>query len=79
MAKTQKPERVEECFAQLEDILAKLEDGSIPLDQAIVRYEEGLHLVTKVREQLDAYQQRIEVLRSAEGATTKESETDGPA
>jgi len=34
----------EEALEQLEDIVSKLEDGSIDLEQSIVEYTKGVHL-----------------------------------
>lgn len=53
----------EQLYALLEEKVAKLEAGGLPLDDAIALYEEGMHLARSCQERLDQAEQRITKLR----------------
>jgi exodeoxyribonuclease VII small subunit len=53
----------EDALKRLEAIVARLETGDAPLDEAIKLYEEGTRLRQKCTERLDAAQARIEAIR----------------
>jgi exodeoxyribonuclease VII small subunit len=42
----------EEAFEQLEATIAALQDGKMPLDQALKQYQEGMKLVQRCNELL---------------------------
>jgi len=49
-------------------IVSEMEEGSLPLEELITRYEEGIGLVKFCQEKLDAAEQRIQVIaRDARG------------
>jgi len=49
-------------------IVSEMEEGSLPLEELITRYEEGVALVKFCQEKLDAAEQRIQVIaRDARG------------
>ena len=52
----------EESLARLEEIAAELEDGSIALEVALDRYEEGVGLLRRCGGLLSGAQRRIELL-----------------
>ncbi len=55
---------------QLEEIVAKMESDTLPLEELLTRYEEGLKLVKLCEEKLDAAEKRIEIItRDARGKT----------
>ncbi|MFW5750078.1 MAG: exodeoxyribonuclease VII small subunit [Planctomycetota bacterium] len=58
-----KEQTIEECFALIEQAVAALEDGQLPLEEALKRYEEGLRGVRQARTQLDGFAARLEELR----------------
>lgn len=61
----------EQALAELETIVARLESGDAPLDEAITLYERGDALRRHCATRLDAAQARIEAVRSdAEGRST---------
>lgn len=61
----------EQALAELETIVARLESGDAPLDDAITLYERGDALRRHCATRLDAAQARIEAVRSdAEGRAT---------
>ncbi len=61
-----KPQSIEDHFAQVEDAIAALETGELPLEDALKRYEAGLKAVRQARTLLDQYTARLEEVRGAE-------------
>ena len=52
----------ETAMARLSEIVAKLEDKNLKLDQSLALYEEGVSLVGVCRKRLDEAQRRISIL-----------------
>jgi exodeoxyribonuclease VII small subunit len=52
----------EAALARLEAIVARLEAGNLPLDEAVALYEEGMRLVTLCGQRLDAAELRVNQL-----------------
>ena len=65
-AKTEEPS-FEAAFAQLEEIVGKLEAGDLPLDDALALFEQGQKLAAFCGTKLDAAELRVQKL-SASGA-----------
>jgi exodeoxyribonuclease VII small subunit len=65
LAKEAKPEAFEKLYARLEDAVAKLEVGGLPLEQAIALYEEGMTLARQCQERLDESELKITKLRES--------------
>jgi len=66
--KTDKP-TLESAMQRVSEIVSEMEEGSLPLEALITRYEEGVGLVKFCQEKLDAAEQRIQVIaRDARGA-----------
>ena len=58
----------ETAMERLEAIVDKMEAQKMPLEELLVRYEEGLKLVKLCSEKLDAAEKRIEIItREASG------------
>jgi exodeoxyribonuclease VII small subunit len=70
-------------MAELEAVVARLERGELPLEDALAAFEAGVALVRQLTERLNAAEARVDVLtRDAEGRLTLEpleagSETGG--
>ena len=63
--------KFEDALRGLEDILAKLESGSLPLDEAIAQYREAVKLVNICNERLENAAQEVRILtESADGSVT---------
>ncbi len=65
MAKTAKntpPQRYEDAIAELEQWVAAMENGQLPLDQLLHAYQRGAELLTYCRQQLQAVEQQVKVL-----------------
>ena len=52
----------EEALARLEEIVAGIEGGEIPLEQSIAKYAEGIALLKQCRGILDQAEQKIQLL-----------------
>ena len=58
----------ETSLTELEAIVAKLEDGDLPLEQSLELFEKGIKLSRECRDRLTNAERRIEVLmKSADG------------
>ena len=61
-AATQTPEDFEASLAALEETVAALEAGDLPLEEALKRFEEGTRLLRRCEAALKRAEQRIEIL-----------------
>jgi len=62
-AKTAAPELIfEKAMDRLEAIVEQMETGKLPLEDLIVRYEEGMNLVKVCQERLSSAEQKIEII-----------------
>ena len=57
-----KEQTIEETFAQLEEIIRKLESGESSLEEAFQHYEIGMKLVKSCNEKIDKVEKKIIVL-----------------
>ena len=72
-AKSDKPEPFEKNLARLDAIVQELEDTDLPLDKALVLYEEGMKLSEFCHKQLEEAEGRVEILtRKAGGKVVAE-------
>ena len=62
----------ETSLERLEKIIKELEGGQAPLERALELFEEGMKLADVCRKQLDAAEQRIEMLVRRGGEVTAE-------
>ncbi|PYL05922.1 MAG: exodeoxyribonuclease VII small subunit [Verrucomicrobia bacterium] len=86
-SKPREPElNFEGAMDRLEKIVEQMESGKLPLEDLIVRYEEGMNLVKVCQERLAKAEQKIEIIaRNSAGKTvvkefepTQEPETPAP-
>ena len=74
--KKQEPE-FEEALEKLEDLVASMESGDIPLADLVEKFEEGSKLVKVCEDRLKKAELRIQKLREKDGSITlEEFETD---
>ena len=52
----------EKAMDRLEAIVEQMESGKLPLEDLIVRYEEGMNLVKVCQERLSSAEQKIEII-----------------
>ncbi len=57
----------EERLQQGEALIAKMESGEMPLEEAMQQYEAGLNALNALEKELTAAQQRLTVLRQQNG------------
>lgn len=57
------PDDFETALAQLEALVARMEGGSLPLDQSLAAYERGVELAKVCQQRLDAAEQQVRVLQ----------------
>lgn len=69
----------EEGMKSLEGIVARLEQGNLPLEQSLDAFEKGIHLLRALHEKLGEVERRVEVLvRDADGVLrTREADDSG--
>ncbi|MGQ9897333.1 MAG: exodeoxyribonuclease VII small subunit [Acidobacteriota bacterium] len=67
MSALQPPESLtyEAALAELERIVQQMEDGQLPLEEALNLFERGMTLARHCRERLLAAEQRIEIIRKS--------------
>jgi exodeoxyribonuclease VII small subunit len=62
-SKSKPPElNFEKAMDRLEAIVEQMETGKLPLEDLIVRYEEGMNLVKVCQERLTSAEQKIEII-----------------
>jgi len=68
------PLNFESAMQRLEEIVEEMESGKMPLEDLIVRYEEGMNLVKVCQERLASAEQKIEIIarNSAGKASVKD-------
>jgi len=62
MPKSPEPKNFEQALERLEGIIAQMESDELPLDDLLVRYEEGVKLVGFCSEKLKAAEKRIQIV-----------------
>ena len=67
-----KKQTYEESMKALEDIVAKLENGDVPLDESLKLFEEGTKLAAFCSKALDPAEQKILTLSQAEEESSEE-------
>lgn len=61
-AKSSPPASYESALAELEQWVAAMENGQLPLDQLLHAYQRGAELLAYCRAQLEAVEQQVKVL-----------------
>ena len=62
MARDSKAPDFEQALAELESLVERLEQGDLPLDEALKAFERGVALTRQCQASLQAAQQKIEIL-----------------
>lgn len=66
MTKTDPTQSFESSFAQLQDVISKLENADLPLEEAIKLYEEGKRLSKLCSQILESARLRVSTLSETE-------------
>ena len=56
----------EEALAELEQLVARMEAGSLPLDQLLTAYQRGAVLLAFCRDRLEAVESQVKVLEDGQ-------------
>ena len=62
----------EERLSQVEALIGQMESGTLPLEEALKQYEEGMAALTSLEKELVSAQQKLTVLRRAADGTEEE-------
>jgi exodeoxyribonuclease VII small subunit len=72
LARNNKPPEFEQALAELETLVAHLERGDLPLDEALKSFERGIALTRHCQASLQAAQAKVEILMKRGGESTVE-------
>ena len=86
MAKTpDPPQTFEAALAELEEIVARMEGGQLPLKESLAAYRRGAELLTHCQASLKEAQQQVDVLEQGvlksfepEGSVAPKGDVDAP-
>ena len=68
--------KFEDALSRLEKIVSYLENGSLSLDEALGRYEEGIRLSKTCAKKLEAARRKVEILLKSEDGSVELKEFD---
>lgn len=60
---TELPTGFEQALAALEQIVARMESGELPLEESLQAYEQGVKLAQVCQQRLDQVEQQVQVLQ----------------
>lgn len=63
-APAEMPERYEDALQALEELVARMESGDMPLDELLGAYQRGAALLDRCRSQLQTLEDQIQVLEN---------------
>lgn len=66
-AEPSKAPNFEQCLGRLEEVVRKLDSASLPLDEAMKLFEEGMQLSRDCQKQLEEAEARVEILLKKAG------------
>lgn len=61
----------EESLKQLEAIVAEMERGDLPLEESIKKFEEGMSLSAKCKQDLDTAEGKVQILLKQRDGSVK--------
>jgi len=70
--------RFEEALQELENIVQRLEDGNLSLDESLALFEEGIKLSRLCAQRLDEAEKKIELLMKDENGSLSGSPLSRP-
>ena len=73
LQQTEKSPDFEQSLTELEALVAKLEQGDVPLEEALKTFERGVALTRQCQTALRTAQQKVEVLLARNGEESIES------
>lgn len=67
MARTRKKPDFEHSLAQLETVVERMEQGDLPIEEALKAFEEGVQLTRECQQILEQSEQKVQLLIEEEG------------
>ena len=74
-----KPIPFEAALQQLEAVVAQLERGDVPLEQALSDFERGMQLAKQCQDRLQAVERRVEIIVNTLGEAPRSQPLVTPA
>jgi exodeoxyribonuclease VII small subunit len=68
-----KPAGFEQTLAELEQLVAQMESGNLPLDEALRQFERGVQLTRECQHSLQSAQARVQMLVQRPGGPAIEA------
>lgn len=72
--KKTKEDSFENEIENLENIVSKLEEGNVSLDEAFSLFEKGIGITKKCSKMLEGYERKVMIVKSGKNLNTKEEE-----
>ncbi len=69
---TKKKLTFEQQLESVESLIAQMEGGTLPLEESVKRYEEGIAMLTAMEKELQTATQRLTVIRQKADGTREE-------
>lgn len=63
--------KFEEALKRLEKIVEELENGTLPLDESLEKYEEGIRLSKACAKKLEVARKKVEILLKSEDGSVE--------
>lgn len=57
---------IEEQLQKIQEIASLLDQGELPLEEALAKYEEGVRLIRQCSGQIDKAEKRIQIIETEE-------------
>ncbi|SEG81361.1 exodeoxyribonuclease VII small subunit [Marinobacterium lutimaris] len=67
MARTRKAPDFEQSLSQLEAVVERMEQGDLPIEEALKAFEEGVKLTRECQDILQQTEQKVQVLVEQQG------------
>lgn len=67
MKDEQRPPDFEKSLAELEELVERMEDGELSLEESLAAFEQGVRLTQDCQKALTEAQQRVQVLMQQDG------------
>ncbi len=68
MPKKKKPSNFESDLQELENLVEKMEDGDLSLEESLVHFERGIALTRSCQKALTEAEQKIQILLAEDGS-----------
>lgn len=70
--------RFEDSLAELEQLVERMEQGNLPLEESLKLFERGVQLTRSCQKALQEAEQKVQILLEGNGEPTLQAFTDEP-